>query len=190
MAQAFEGALVALHRVAEERAADCADEVARHRCVRRVHTAVRAVVRAGRSRRRAAPPRDPTALELARSDERVLTPTTGGLRAQLLAAELCDRDEGAAGGAACWVRLRLRLPARFAPLARCGDNNAQPGAQSRPCAAGEACSWQGACFDQPLRRCVPCSSQRLPRRRRARRRPWARKTATVRRLLRVAERYV
>ena len=36
MAQAFEGALVALQRVAEERAADCADEVARHRCVRRV----------------------------------------------------------------------------------------------------------------------------------------------------------
>ena len=36
MAQAFAGAIVALQRVAEERAADCADEVARHRCVRRV----------------------------------------------------------------------------------------------------------------------------------------------------------
>jgi len=38
MAQAFEGALVALQRVAEQRAVDYADEVARHRCVRRVHT--------------------------------------------------------------------------------------------------------------------------------------------------------
>jgi hypothetical protein len=34
MAHAFEGALAALRRVAEERSASCADEVARHRCER------------------------------------------------------------------------------------------------------------------------------------------------------------
>jgi hypothetical protein len=52
MAQAFEGALAALHRVAEERADDCADEVERHRCAGARASAVRAVGPASRSRRR------------------------------------------------------------------------------------------------------------------------------------------
>ena len=74
-------------------------------------TAVRAVVRAGRPRRRDATPRAPALPRLARRTERGLTPTPGGFRAQLLAAELRVRDEGAPGGAAGWVRQRLRLRA-------------------------------------------------------------------------------
>jgi hypothetical protein len=61
MAQAFEGALAALHRVAEERADDCADEVERHRCAGARASAVRAVGRckpvATPAPRRRAPPR-------------------------------------------------------------------------------------------------------------------------------------
>ena len=100
MAQAFEGALVALHRVAEERAADCADEVEHHRCACARATAVRAVGLCSLSRRAAAPPRWPPRRgdwRVALGVARALTRTNTAACAQSLAAELRCRNQGAAG---------------------------------------------------------------------------------------------
>ena len=157
MAQAFEGALVALQRVTQERAADCADEVARHRCVWRAATVVRAVVLAGRSRRRAAPPRAAAPPQLVPRAQCVLTRKTGGFaRSSWLLncvsetkALLAEQRAGCARACASRGLASRALGGGFLRRAR--------GIQSRPCAAGQTRSRQGARFDRPSLRCAPGS---------------------------------